>query len=163
MVMNNIFFGDGNYSKGHCSFTVTMTIHQKSHPKSATRTSEWAYCSFGRPVSSLHTPAWRNRCKVQFIDVSRTWKSYTRHKQPRGLFEKCATFVREWPLRFPASETSTTSTKRSASDSPLASSTPRSRLPTQKRPAVVRTDSDARIVPTARDPWPGDTVQTVTG
>ena len=51
-----------------------------------------------------------------------------------------------------ASETSTTSTKRSASDSPLASSTPRSRLPTQKRPAVVRTDRYARIIPMARDP-----------
>ena len=29
---------------------------------------------------SLHTPEciW---CKVQFVDVSRTWKHYTRHKQ----------------------------------------------------------------------------------
>ena len=50
------------------------------------------------------------------------------------------------------SSTSTTRTKRSASDSPLASSTPRSHPPTQKRPAVVRTDRDARIVPTAKDP-----------
>ena len=49
-----------------------------------------------------------------------------------------------------ASETSTTRRKRSAGDSPLASSTPRSHPPIQKRPAVVCADSDARIVPTAR-------------
>ena len=52
-----------------------------------------------------------------------------------------------------ASETRTTSTKRSANDSPLVSSTPRSHPPTPRRPAVVRTDRDARIVPTASDPW----------
>ena len=39
-----------------------------------------------------------------------------------------------------ASETSITSMKRSASDSLLVSSTPRSQSPTWKRPAVVRTD-----------------------
>ena len=48
--------------------------------------------------------------------------------------------------------TSTTSTKRSVSGSPLASSTPRSHSPTWKRPAVVHTDRDARIAPTAKDP-----------
>ena len=40
-----------------------------------------------------------------------------------------------------------------ANNTPLAFSTPRSRPPTQKRPTVVRTDRDARIVSTARDPW----------
>jgi len=43
MVMNNIiFFGDSNYSKGHCNFTATMTIHLQMRTKTATRTSEWA-------------------------------------------------------------------------------------------------------------------------
>jgi len=43
MGMNNIiFFGDGNYSKGHCNFTAIMTIHLQMRTKTATRTSEWA-------------------------------------------------------------------------------------------------------------------------
>ena len=132
-------------------FTATMSYLQMQ-TKTAYKNFRMSYRCFGRPVSSLHTPE-RNR---RFVDVSRTWKSYARHKQPRGLLK--ARFIGYLRTRvtsavFSASETSTstTSTKRSASDS--ASNTPRSRLPTRKRPAVVRTDRDARIVPTARDPW----------
>ena len=44
------------------------------------------YCCFGQPVSSLRTQEC-NWCKVQLVDVSRTWKSYARHKQLCGLFE----------------------------------------------------------------------------
>ena len=132
-------------------FTATMSYLQMQ-TKTAYKNFRMSYRCFGRPVSSLHTPE-RNR---RFVDVSRTWKSYARHKQPRGLLK--ARFIGYLRTRvtsavFSASETSTstTSTKRSASDS--ASNTPRSRPPTRKRPAVVRTDRDARIVPTARDPW----------
>ena len=67
--------------------------------------------------------------------VCRTWKSYARHKQRRGLLK--VRFIGYLRTRVTsavssASETSTTSTNRSVSDSPLASSTPRSHPPHMK-------------------------------
>ena len=151
MVMNNIiiiFFW-------WCVITIKATAasqqqcHLQMRTKTAYRNFRMSYRCFGRPVLSLHTPE-RNQCKVQFVDVSKTWKSYARHKQVRfiGYLHMWVTSVVS-----SASETSTTSRRRSASDYRLASSMPRSRPPTRKRPTVVYTDRDARVVPTARDPW----------
>ena len=107
-----------------------------------------SYCCLGQRVSSLHTPEC-NRCISQLIDVSRTWKGYARR-----VLHRLTSYASDLRIFSPSEmSTSTTSTKRSASDSLLASSTPRFRPPTRKRPTVVRTDRDARINPTARDPW----------
>ena len=142
-------------NKGHCSFTATMSYLQM-RTKTATRTSEWATAALDGLCRAciLQNAQW---CKVCFVDVSRTWKA-TQGTNNRVDFLK-ARFIGYLHMRVTstvssASElsTSTTSTKRSASDSPLASSMPTSRPPTQKRPVVVHTDRDARIIPTAKDP-----------
>ena len=155
MVMNNIIFVKLQLRalQLHSNDVIFTDANENCY-----KNFRMSYRCFGRPVSSLHPPE-RNRCKVRFIDVSRTWKSYARHKQPRGLLK--ARFIGYLSTRATsavssASDSSTstrTRTKRSASNSPLASSTPRSRPPTRKRPAVVRTDRDARIVPIAKDLW----------
>ena len=72
-----------NYSKGHCSFTAVMSYLQM-RTKTAYKNFRMSYRCFGRPVSSLHTPEC-NRCTIQFVDVSKTWKSYARHKQARFI------------------------------------------------------------------------------
>jgi len=93
MVMNNIifffffFFGVCNYSKAiacmqlHSNDVISADVNENCY-----KNFRMSYCCFGQPVSSLHTPE-HNRCKVQFVDVSRTWKSYAKHKQLRGFFE----------------------------------------------------------------------------
>jgi len=91
-------------------------------------------------INSLHIPE-HNWCKVQFVDVSSTWKSYARHKQ-LWIFLR-AHFIGYLCTRVTsavssASETSTTSWKRSASDSPLVSSTPRSFPPHERDPWLFR-------------------------
>ena len=93
----------------------------------------WIAC-----VNSLHIPE-HNWCKVQFVDVSSTWKSYARHKQ-LWIFLR-AHFISYLCMRVTsvvssASETSTTSWKRSVSDSPLVSSTPRSFPPYERDPRL---------------------------
>ena len=153
MVMNNILY---------CVITVKATAasHQQCHicrcerkllqelpnellllwtasvelKYSRTQSVQGSVCRCFQDLEKLHkaqTTVWTFWIKARFIGYHRT--------QVTSMVSS-------------ASETSTTSTKRSASDSLLVSSTPRSRPPTRKRPAVVRTDRDARIVPTAKDP-----------
>ena len=82
-------------------------------------------------------------CRSCFQDLEKLRKAQTTVALLKARFLGC--------LRSRVTSTlspkDSTSRKRSASDSPLISSTPRSRPPAQKRPVVVRTDS---LVPGAR-------------
>ena len=75
-------FGDVQLQRRLQSNAVISADTNKNYYKNF----QMSYHYFGQPVWSLHTPD-RNWCKVHFVDVSRTWKSYARHKQLHGLFE----------------------------------------------------------------------------
>ena len=149
-----------------CNYSFTAMMSSADANENCYKNFRRSYRYFGQSVSSWHTPV-RNQavqgsvCRC-FQDLEKLRKAqttaWTFWIKARFIGYLC-TRVTSTVSSASESSTSTTSTKRNASDSLVAFSTPRSRPPTRKRPMVVRTDRDARIVPTAKIPCiyrPGD-------
>ena len=79
-------------------------------------------------------------CRSCFQDLEKLRKAQTTVALLKARFVGCL----RTRITSTLSPKDSTSRKRSASDSPLTSSTPRSRPPAQKRPVVVRTAAGAR-------------------
>jgi len=138
-----------------CHICRCEVLDSKNQRKLGTRSSECATAALDGLCQALAHPRTQlvqgPVCRRCFQDLEKLRKAQTTVDLLKARFMGYLRTRVTSAVSFD-SETRTTQGRKRSASSPLASSTPRSRPPTRKRPVVVRarTESEARIVSSAR-------------